>query len=353
MERSTRGGKTYVHTPEEARQLVAEMAALGVDGIKAHVVASSDIYRAIVEAAAQHNLPFDGHAPLDHNIHNSGRVCEESECWSDFRSMGVPALTHVEELVKMAAWTEGSKHLSSDEAIGRIAQEAADDGLWVTTSVFLMRSIADQASDLEGTLARMPEAIYVHPLIFDLRWRPGANSYADLGSQPWYPNYLVSIEKMLLALSESGVLLMSGTDVPVPLTVPGFSLHDELETMADIGLSAYAVLRTSTYNPALYLDELDVSGTVEEGNRADLVLLEGNPLEDIAHTRQIAGVMVRGRYYARADLDLILDAVARDYEAERPTQTAVKIAFPIAVLLLLAALAWLIVRRVRRGKASR
>jgi adenine deaminase len=197
----------------------------------------------------------------------------------------------------------------------------------------------------------MPEAIYVHPLIFDLRWRPGPNPYADLGSQPWYSNYLASIEKMLLALSESGVLLMSGTDAPVPLTVPGFSLHDELETMAEIGLPAYDVLRTSTHNPARYLGELDESGTVEEGKRADLVLLEANPLEDIAHTRQIAGVMVRGRYYARADLDVILDAVASDYEAERPTQTAVKITFPIVVLLLLAALVWLIVRRLRRRVA--
>jgi hypothetical protein len=355
MERSTRGGMVYLHSPVEAEKLVAEMAALGVDGIKAHVVVSSEIYLAILKAAAQQGLPFDGHTPVDHNIHYSDRVCAEADCWNDFRSMGVPALTHVEELVKMAKWSDGIKHLVSDEVIRQIAQDAADDGLWVTTSVYLMRSIADQAADLEGLLAGMPELKYVHPGVFEgMRWGPdesGANWYSAIGSYPWYPNYLASIEKMLLALNESDALLMSGTDVPMAVIVPGFSLHDEFETMADIGLSPYDILRSSTYNPALYLGELRESGTVQEGKRADLVLLEANPLENIAHTRQIAGVMVQGRWYTRADLDTILELVAKDYEKAETTWTIIRIAFPILVVLLLAVLVWFVVRRIRRRRA--
>ncbi len=341
----SRGGKTWVHSPEEAKQLVAETAALGVDGIKAHGVISSEIYLALLESAVSHGLPFDGHAPVDLNMRYPDRVCEETDCWNEFRAMGVPALTHVEELVKMA-------DLSSDESIRQVAQDAADDGLWVTTTVYLMRSITYQASDLEGTLAEMPETTYVHPYVFSLRWGPGPNDYVNVGSQPWYPDYLAAIEKMLLALSESDAFLMSGTDVPVPVMVPGFSLHDEFETMADIGLSPYDVLRSSTHNPALYLGELEEAGTVEVGKRADLVLLEGNPLEDIANTRQIAGTMVRGRWYSRADLDLMLEAVAKDYETVKTTQTISKIAFPIVVVLLLVALVWFIVRRVRRRKSA-
>jgi adenine deaminase len=174
----------------------------------------------------------------------------------------------------------------------------------------------------------------------------------DLGRQTWYPNYLSSIERTLLALNESGVLLMSGTDVPVPLTVPGFSLHDEFETMADVGLSPYDVLKTSTYNPALYLGELDTFGTVELGKRADLVLLESNPLEDITNTREIAGVMVRGRYFDRADLDTILDLVAKDHEKAATTQTIIEVAFPIAVILLVAVVVWFAIRQAKRRKAS-
>lgn len=352
MERSTRGGKSYVHTPEEAEKLVAEAAAMGVDGIKAHVVVSSKVYKAIVDSAAQHDLPYDGHAPLDLNIHSSYRECAEANCWDEFRSMGVLALTHVEEVVKMAAWTDEVPHTASDETMHQMAQDVADDGMAVTTSVFLMRTIADQATDLEGMLAGMPEIKYVHPVVFDLRWAPGPNPYVDLGSQSWYPNYLDSIERMLLTLNESGVLLMSGTDVPVPLMVPGFSLHDELETMADVGLSPYDVLKTSTYNPAVYLGEMDEFGTVEVGKRADLVLLEANPLEDINHTREIAGVMVRGRYFDRADLDSILGLVVKDYEAAQRSQAIIEIAFPVVVILLVVALVWFIVRRIQRRNAS-
>lgn len=352
MERSTRGGKTYVHTPEEAEKLVAEAAAMGVDGIKAHVVVSSDIYLAVVESAAQYGLPYDGHAPVDHNIHSSYRICEEEDCWNDFMSMGVPALTHVEELVKLAAWTDGVPHTASDETIYKMAQDAANENMAVTTSVFLMRTIIDQAADLEGELADLPEIKYIHPIVFEFRWAPGPNPYVDLGTQPWYPNYLASIERMLLALNESGVLLMSGTDVPVPLMVPGFSLHDELETMVDIGLSSYDVLKTSTYNPALYLGKLDTFGTVEVGKRADLVLLEPNPLEDINNTRDIAGVMVRGRYFDRADLDTILELVAKDYEKAKTNYTIIEIAFPIIVVLLLVVVIGIVVRNIRRRKAN-
>jgi len=349
---ATRGGATFIHTPAEAEQLVAEMAALGVDGIKSHVVISSEIYLALIEAAAKHGLPFDGHVPIDLNTRDAERVCAESDCWNVFREMRTPALAHVEELIKAAEWSNDSIRRASDESIRQIAQDAAEDGLWVTTTLNLFRSTVDQAADLEGTLAAMPEVKYVHPAIFDIRWAPGANAYADLGTRSFYPEYLAAMEKMLLALYESGAPLMSGTDAALPVMVPGFSLHDEFETMVDIGLSPYDVLKTSTYNPALYLGELEEFGTIEEGKRADLVLLEANPLDDITNTRQIAGVMARGRYFDRADLDTMLELVAQDYEGVKATQSVVEIAFPILVVLLLGAVGWSVVRRRKTNQVS-
>ena len=353
-ERATRGGKTFVHTPEEAEQLVAEMAALGVDGIKSHYVISSDIFQAFVKSADQHGLPLDGHVPADHANCPSNPDCviDRSDSWDAFRTMEVPALAHVEELVKMVDLVDVDTRQASDESIRQMAQDAADDGLWVTTTIYMFRSIVDQAADLQGTLAALPEVKYVHPDVFDnMGW--GAGYYVDLGSRAYYPNYLAAQEKMLLALNESGAHLMSGTDAPSSLIVPGFSLHDELETMVDLGLSPYEVLRTSTYNPALYLGELEETGTVEVGKRADLLLLEGNPLEDITNTRQIAGTMVRGRWFDRADLDLMLDRVAEDYEAAEATRSVLEIAFPIVVILLLVSAGWIVVRRRREGRENK
>jgi imidazolonepropionase-like amidohydrolase len=356
-ERETRGGKTWVHSPEDVRRLVSKMAAMGVDGIKAHVVASSEVYLAIVESAAEYGLPFDGHAPdnLVQRWLGASSVSDTmSDSWNAFRTMGVTALTHVEELVKFVDLSDDNTRQATDESINRIAQNAADDGLWVTTTVHLFRSWGKLASDQEGTLSSTPEIKYIHPGVFDA-WGYGGETYVELGSRPYFSNYLAAQEKMLLALYKSGALLMSGTDAPVPMMVPGFSLHDELETMAEIGLPPYDVLKTSTCNPALYLGELDEFGTVEEGKRADLVLLDANPLEDIANTRQIAGVMVRGRWYSRADLNLMLKAVAKNYEVLKATRTVARIAFPIATVLLLAAIVWIIARtvRIRRSKPGR
>ena len=352
---SSRGGETFVHTPEEAEQLVAEMAALGVDGIKSHYIVSSDIYKALLASATKYGLPIDGHAPHDHANCPSNPDCvvERSNSWDDFRTMGAPALAHVEELVKMVDLVNVDTRQASDESIRQMAQDVADDGIWITTTLYLMRSISDQAVDLEGTLAAMPEVKYVHPGVFDAKkWGPGDNYYVDVGSRSSWPGYLAAQEKMLPMLNDAGGLLMSGTDASLAVMVPGFSLHDELETLADVGLSPYDVLRTSTYNPALYLGELDEFGTVEAGKRADLVLLEANPLEDITNTRQIAGTMVRGRYYSRADLDLMLEAVAADYEAAETTQSVIEITFPVVVILLLVVSVWFVVHWVRRRKAS-
>jgi adenine deaminase len=157
---------------------------------------------------------------------------------------------------------------------------------------------------------------------------------------------------MLLALHAAGVPLMSGTDAVVPVMVPGFSLHDELETMVDIGMSPYEVLKTSTSNPALYLDQQEEFGTIEKGKRADLVLLKKNPLEDIANTREIAGTMVRGRWYSRADLDIILDKVADHYQEVETTNPAFQIIFWIGASLLGAAVLWYVVYRVRRRRSA-
>jgi heme/copper-type cytochrome/quinol oxidase subunit 2 len=82
------------------------------------------------------------------------------------------------------------------------------------------------------------------------------------------------------------------------------------------------------------------------------VLLEANHLQVISNTRQIDGVMVRGRWYARADLDLILEAVANDYEAVETTLTIVRIAFPVVVVLLLMVLVWFVVRRRKANQVS-
>lgn len=351
-EEATKGGKTWVHSTEEAEQLVAEMAGKGVDGIKPHVVFSLDIYKALLESADKHGLPFDGHAPdsiVQRWLTASSVSPDMSESWNQFRNLGVPALTHIEELTKMVSFSDESTRQASEDSINQIAQETAEDGMWITTTIHPFRSWGDLAVDFEVTISKTPETKYIHPHVLNT-WGWSGTTYSSLGSRPWHSNYLNAQEKMLIALDDAGVQIMSGTDAAVPMMVPGFSLHDELETMVNAGLSPYNVLRTSTYNPALYLNQLEIFGTIEEAKRADLVLLEGNPLDDITNTKQITGTMVRGRWYSRADLDIMLEKVAKDYEGFETVQTLYKIAFWIAIALLSVGVIWCIFSLVRHRK---
>jgi imidazolonepropionase-like amidohydrolase len=108
------------------------------------------------------------------------------------------------------------------------------------------------------------------------------------------------------------VRLLAGTDAPIPSIVPGWSLHDELQLMVAAGLTPYEALRSATANAAEFLLERD-AGIIAAGNRADLILLDRNPLADISATSQRAGVMVRGRWLDRPEIEKILKDLLASY----------------------------------------
>jgi imidazolonepropionase-like amidohydrolase len=96
-------------------------------------------------------------------------------------------------------------------------------------------------------------------------------------------------------MHRAGVGILAGTDLGNPYLYPGSSLHDELALLVRAGLGTLDALRTATLNPARFLGLSDTFGTVAEQKVADLVLLDGNPLDDIANTQRVYGVVVKGR----------------------------------------------------------
>src|SRR6266436_3659062 len=120
-------------------------------------------------------------------------------------------------------------------------------------------------------------------------------------------------------MHNSGVLFLAGTDTPNPSILPGFALHDELKLLVSAGFSPLEALQTATLNPARYLGKEKDLGTIETGKLADLVLLDANPLDDIANTRKIRAVVLAGRYLDRAELDRMLHEV--EIAAAKPDPT--------------------------------
>jgi len=93
--------------------------------------------------------------------------------------------------------------------------------------------------------------------------------------------------------------MLAGTDGPEAFAVPGFRLHHELELLVGAGLTVSEALQTTTYNAAKFLGKLKSQGTVEPGKLADVVLLDANPLENIANTRRDDMVIAGGRSFRR------------------------------------------------------
>ena len=123
---------------------------------------------------------------------------------------------------------------------------------------------------------------------------------------------LSSFQDLLKAMHDVGVTILMGTDAPQLYNVPGFSLYRELPLMVDAGMTPYEVLRTGTVNVARHFGIEEQAGTIAEGKNANLLLLEGNPLEDIRAVEDKAGVMVDGRWLAvqviREKLEEIADS---------------------------------------------
>ena len=291
---------TWVSSPEEARQAVLDSHREGYDSIKVYSFLDRASYEAIMTTAAEIGMPVGGHVPYELSL-------------EEVLEAGQILIAHSEELIKLA------QSPYTQDQIEDFATTIANSGAWMTPTLTTSRNVLAVLDDFDGELAR-PEVRYLHPMDRGIWSFINTNLY-----QPIPPEQRTVIRDGFLhfqrpltgALNAAGARLMTGTDSLIPSTVPGFSIHDELAELVDAGLSPYEALRSSTTEPFAFLSELDRAGTIEAGKRADVVLLQNNPLSDISATRSISGVLVQGRWLGRKELERGLQELAAGYEAGR------------------------------------
>jgi imidazolonepropionase-like amidohydrolase len=287
---------TVVRTPTEARAEVERQARAGYDFIKVYVTLAPDVYREITSTARANGIPVTGHVPSRVGL---ARVLES----------GQVAVDHVAQL------TGGSDP-------GRVAARLSSAKVSVTTTLVMLRlslSMRGAPERMEGLLAR-PEARLVSPATRRF-WReaPFVGLPRTDAALERYPES----QEMVRALERAGASLLLGTDAGLWGNLPGFSALEEARLLVESGLTPYQALRTATVEPADVLNRhvrgASQPGAIRVGNRADLVLLEGNPLVDIANLRRQAGVMVRGKWLPASELDRLLRALEAEYAAETGT----------------------------------
>ena len=281
-------------TPNDGRQAVRDVAAEGYDIVKAYENLDLDTFLAICDEASKLKMKVVGHLPQ-----NGKRLTKR------FFVPGFGMVAHAEEFAQQT-------NPPATDAISQYAQWAKRSGTWLTSTLTLDQRILEEMTQPE-TLRSRPEIRYLGAYLRKLTLEN--NPYLrDLSpARIAYVQRIVDFnDKLIAAFAKAGVPIVAGTDSLVPGVVPGFSLHDELAALAKAGLSNRQALESATRLPAEWLGTIDDRGTVAVGKRGDLLLLEGNPLEDIRNTRRIAGVIVGGRYFSRNELNNRMEMSRRD-----------------------------------------
>ena len=305
-----RPDNTVVRSASDARAAVLAQHAAGYDFIKVYTNLSTDAYRAVLSTARERGLKVAGHVP-------------RTVAWDEALTGGQDTFEHLSDYDDVLeaddspskgryTWFKRFLAMPLDAAkLAAVARRQSQSSTWtVPTLVQADREIARPAQ-VQTWLAG-PEASLI-PAEARAFWRQQvARSTGRMGDEDWAVIAKGSANRLAVvrALHKAGVHLLAGTDTPNPFVVPGFSLPEELTNLTRAGLTPLEALATSTREAAVFLGQSDEWGSVEAGKRSDLVLLDSNPLEDIANVRAISGVMVRGRWLPAADLKGALKTLA-------------------------------------------
>ncbi len=300
-------------TPQQARETIANLKEQGVDFIKIYEMVSPDVFQAMVETANELALPIDSHVPLSMRASMAGPSVDsiehlrniELDCASNSAELHETRL----ERLKNPAGLSGFKLRASLHSLQRLPavenydEKRCDKTIEALSSTMMVPTLRLNSFNLappfrnrdwQDALARIP--IEVRPDWAESAQQLAANPSEEFNRFAEWSLFLV--ERMHAA----GVPIGAGTDTPILLAVPGFSLHSELEYLVQAGLSPLEAIEAATVRPAEYFSLQHDMGTIDVGRVADLVLLDGNPLENIANTRSVSAVVTKGRYMTASDL---------------------------------------------------
>ncbi len=296
-----------VNTPEEARRAVRELKAGGVDFIKVYSSLPKDLYYAIATEAKSEGIPFVGHVPYAltaAEASDAGQRSLEHLTEVDVGTSTDEAQIKAEELEAMAqkhGYVPDAARLKatfdSTKAAALFDRFRRND-TWQCPTLIVLMALGDHAQS--GHVASDSLIVYIPKTLRKLWESMPADLNARIGALGDFHSTLIA------PLNRAGVPILAGTDLPNPYVYPGFGLHDELRLLVRAGLTPAEALRTATINPARFLGLTDSLGVVAPGKIADLVLLDSNPLQNIANTRKIRAVIQGGRPFDRRALDGLL-----------------------------------------------
>ncbi len=309
---------------EEAVNIVDELVEQGVDLIKAYEMLDADQFRAVTARAKEKGLKVTGHVPLSMDVisaSNAGLnsmehlrnlelstagnaaalLAERKKVLDEEKNLpGGDLRSKIHELQRTSAYDN-----QDNEKIEQVLNVLAENDTWQIPTMALNTAFTRKPF-LKPYWA---ESLELLPDEIGKSWSATIATFKDREINEASKKRSDWCMNMIERINKKGIKIMAGTDCPIFFLTPGLSLHEELIVLVEAGLTPFEALESATLNPAEYFDLQNELGLVKEGFIADLLLLEANPLKNIENTKRISSLFKNGKYYARADLDSMIDAL--------------------------------------------
>jgi len=297
---------------ETATGMVRDQKAAGYDFLKLHPGLTLEVFDAMAAAAKEVGIPYAGHVSRDVGVRHA--------IASDYASID-HIDGYVEGLVPADAGVNPEDNgffginftdLADESLLPELIASTVEHDVWIVPTQCLAERWASPVPVEE--IMSDPEMAYMSPETLENWQQSKTNMLSNENYDAEKAQRWIDLRRRIIKqMYDSGVGVLLGSDAPQVFNVPGFAIQHEIEMYVAAGLTPYEALITGTVNPARYFGLENEQGMIKEGYRADLVLVEGNPLENISNLGKRAGVMIRGMWLPREELDEKLGTIAEQY----------------------------------------
>ncbi len=298
--------------PQKTRQMVREQAEAGYDLLKLHPGITLENFEALADEANKQGIEFSGHISarvgLVRTLASGQETIEHTDRFMEYLA-GVSPEERVDPNIIYFGYDLTPQVNKSK--INEAAKLTAESGVWIVPTNTLLENVFNPDLTPEEMLT-WPGMEYISESV-KAGW---ANYVRNLRSSDDYDpdqarEFLTIRKELTKALHDEGAGLLLGADAPQIFNPPGYSTHRELDLLVEYGLSPFEAIKTGTVHVGTYLDEEKRTGKIAPGFRADLILLDRNPLTNIPFHSYIDGVIYRGSYADREVLDQILSEISQ------------------------------------------
>ncbi|HZW56009.1 MAG TPA: amidohydrolase family protein [Nitrososphaerales archaeon] len=300
-------------TPKDAEEEIFREKEIGYDFVKVYNRLPVEAYDAILSSAKRLGIPVVGHVPDRVGLL---RALESGQYSIEHLTGYIDAIQAEDSPVKNKFDFESSRKAidyAEERKIPEVVSATKNSATWNCVTLVVMQKFV--STDDAKILLQDQRMRFVPPNIL-ASWDPSKDFRLKEYTVKDFERLAKANamrKRFTLELHRAGARILLGTDTPNPFVIPGYSIHEELRNLVEAGLSPYGAIRAGTRDAAEFLSSSEEFGTLEEGKRADMILLESNPLEDVGNISNPLGVMLRGKWYSREQLREMLEALVSTY----------------------------------------